>query len=75
MGCRFTVIDCDPGIFGEVLQLVSEGSCSDGDWVKDRVMAVCPSGESLATPQDGFSLFSLKCNLNTAVDEGNKLTE
>ncbi len=23
---------CDPGVFGEVLHLVAEGSCSDGDW-------------------------------------------
>ena len=38
-------------------------------------MAVRPSGESLAAAQDGFSLFSLKCNMNTAIDEGNKLAD
>jgi hypothetical protein len=32
MGCKFTVTDCDPGIFGEVLQSVIEGNCSDEDW-------------------------------------------
>jgi hypothetical protein len=47
-GCNLTETDCDPGVFDEVLKLVAEGSCSDGDL--DR-MKLCG-----ATPQNGFSL-------------------
>jgi hypothetical protein len=34
MGSKFTETDCEPGVFDEVLQLVAEGSCSDGVWGK-----------------------------------------
>jgi hypothetical protein len=54
LGC---IVDCKPGVFGEVLLLVTQGSCGRIGLGKNGVMTIRPPWESLITAQDGFTLF------------------
>ncbi len=65
-GYTFIETDCDPGVF-------DEGSCSDRDWGRVELWRFAHR-ENRLPRQYGFTLFSLKYNLNATVDEGNKLT-